>query len=214
MYYAIAKDRIASRALQEKRHPGKEKQAWLKRHDQDCGELYGVLPLCIGMPVVATDHLDRDRGILRGCPGTVVGWKWAEAQHGGTDNKGHIWNNLPVCIFVRFETKTSWRVDGLSEDNTFPVTPQRKPWFLDKGRGRPVLRVTRRQLPLAPGFAATPHAAQGQTYRQGVFVDMQIGDDGDPLTVHIGVTRIKDRTGQVCLCTARSMQHRFKRVPD
>ena len=78
---------------------GKEKLAWLQQHDQDCGALYGVLPLCIGMPIVATDHLDRDRGLLRGCPGTVVGWKLAEAQHGDTDNKGHIWNNLPVCIF-------------------------------------------------------------------------------------------------------------------
>ena len=36
--------------------------------------LYGVLPLCVGMPVRATDHLDRERGVLKGCKGVVHGW--------------------------------------------------------------------------------------------------------------------------------------------
>ena len=65
--YAIAKDRISSVALREK--PDQEKLSWLQRHDQDCGALYGVLPLCVGMPITAADHLDRGRGILRGCAG-------------------------------------------------------------------------------------------------------------------------------------------------
>ena len=40
------------------------------------------LPLCVGMPVAATDHLDRERGILRGCPGEVVGWGLASWGNG------------------------------------------------------------------------------------------------------------------------------------
>eukprot|EP00435_Cladocopium_sp_Y103_P002999 s593_g1.t1 len=146
VYYVIAKDRISSRALREKPDLGKEKLAWLQRHDQDCGALYGVLPLCIGMPVMATDHLDRDRGILRGCPGHVVGWKLATNEEGEAEENKHIWNNLPSCVFVRFETKTAWCVEG-------------------------------------------------QTYKQGAVVDMQIGEAGDPLTVYIAATRVKDRTG-------------------
>ena len=63
LHYAIAKDRISSMALREKPDLGKEKLSWLQRHDQDCGSLYGVLPLCLGMPVAAADHLDRSRGI-------------------------------------------------------------------------------------------------------------------------------------------------------
>ena len=35
--YAIAKDTISSRALQEKPGLGKDKLTWLQRHDQDCG---------------------------------------------------------------------------------------------------------------------------------------------------------------------------------
>ena len=106
-----------------------------------------------------------------------------------------IWNELPACILVRFKTKTTWRVEGIDEDNVFPVAPQKKPWYLDKGRRRPVLRVTRKQFPLAPGFATTAHAAQGQTCKEGVVMDMHIGEAGDPLTAYIALTRVQDRHG-------------------
>jgi len=49
LHHAIAKDRISSAALREKPDLGKEKLTWLQRHDQDCGSLYGVLPLCMGI---------------------------------------------------------------------------------------------------------------------------------------------------------------------
>ena len=58
-----------------------------------------------------------------------------------------------------------------------------------------MLRVTRKQFPLAPGFASTAHAAQGQTYAEGVVMDMHIGDAGDPLTAYIALTRVRDRHG-------------------
>ena len=196
LHHAIAKDRISSVALREKPDLGKEKLTWLQRHDQDCGSLYGVLPLCLGMPVAATDHLDRSRGILRGCPGEVVGWVWPAGAVDAAKQEGtQIWNDLPACVLVRFHTKTTWRVDGINEDNVFPVAPQKKPWYLDKGRRRPVLRVTRKQFPLAPNFATTAHAAQGQTRKEGVVMDMHIGEAGDPLTAYIAITRVQDRHG-------------------
>ncbi|CAK9055079.1 unnamed protein product [Durusdinium trenchii] len=52
-----------------------------------------------------------------------------------------------------------------------------------------MLRVVRRQFPLAPGFATTAHAAQGQTYAEGAMTDMQIGEGGGPMTAYIAVTR-------------------------
>ena len=58
-----------------------------------------------------------------------------------------------------------------------------------------MLRVVRRQFPLAPGFATTAHAAQGQTYAEGAITDMQIGEGGDPMTAYIAVTRVRDREG-------------------
>lgn len=92
-----------------------------------------MLPLCVGMPVTATDHLDRGRGILRGCEGVVVGWVWpADAAPEKKGENSCVWNQLPACILVRFDTKESWRIDGLSEDNVFPVAPQKKPGTLTR----------------------------------------------------------------------------------
>ena len=42
-------------------------------------------------------------------------------------------------------------------------------------------------------FATTAHAAQGQTYKEGVVMDMHIGEAGDPLTAYIALTRVPDR---------------------
>ena len=104
--YAIGKDRISSVALREKPDLGKEKLSWLQRHDQDCGALCGVLPLCVGMPVTATDHLDRGRGILRGCAGVVVGWVWpADAAEEKKAENSCVWIKLPACSLVRFQTE-------------------------------------------------------------------------------------------------------------
>ena len=50
-------------------------------------------------------------------------------------------------------------------------------------------------FPLAPQFATTAHAAQGQTYAKGAVTDMQIGDGGGPMTAYIAATRVKDREG-------------------
>ena len=87
---------------------------------------------------------------------------------------------------------------GLTKTTCFPSRRKRNRgiWnYLDKGRRRPVLRVTRKQFPLAPGFATTAHAAQGQTCKEGVVMDMHIGGAGDPLTAYIALTRVQDRHG-------------------
>ena len=52
-----------------------------------------------------------------------------------------------------------------------------------------------KQFRLAPGFATTAHAAQGQTCKEGVVMDMHIGDTGDPLTAYIALLCVQDRHG-------------------
>lgn len=79
IYYAVAHDRISSAALHAKPDVASEKLQWLRRSDRDCGNRYGILPLCIGMPVQAREHLCRGSfKILRGCSGEVCGWSPAE----------------------------------------------------------------------------------------------------------------------------------------
>ena len=194
LYYAVASDRISSRALQAKPDLPQDKLSWLKRHDKECGNLYGILPLCLGLPVAATDHLDRRRKILRGCRGYVVGWTAEPALSQGhvAKDKAIIWNTLPSVVYVSFHTERSWHIGSLPP-NVLPVAPVRSTWFLDAGRAKPQLAISRRQFPLAPAFASTAHAAQGQTLPQGVIADLQIGANGNPFTSYVAMTRVKDR---------------------
>ena len=179
VHFAIARDMASAAVLREKGDLKEEKLVWLQRHDKECNGLYGVLPLAIGMPVRATDHLDRQKGILKGCQGTIVGWTSTPATDSGSAS---IWNTLPSLLYVRFKTSTAWRIDGLAEDNVYPVAPMRRCWYLDRQRRKPELRVTRTQFPLAPGFAITAHVAQGQTIREGVIADLCLAENGNAFT--------------------------------
>ena len=194
LYYAVASDRISSRALQAKPDLQQDKLSWLQRHDKECGNLYGILPLCMGLPVAATDHLDRGRKILRGCRGYVVGWTAEPTLSQGHVAKDNaiIWNTLPSVVYVSFQTEQTWQIGSLPP-NVLPIAPVRSTWFLDAGRTKPQLAISRRQFPLAPAFASTAHAAQGQTLPQGVIADLQIGTTGNPFTSYVAMTRVKDR---------------------
>ena len=135
--------------------------------------LYGVLPLCVGMPVRATDHLDRKRGILKGTKGLVVGW--SEIADETPAPEGVVCKALPAVVYVKFETATSWQIPGMPDSNVYPVGPCRRVWYLDRQRKSPKLRVSRTQFPLAPQLAITAHVAQGQPYRSGKVIWSRIG---------------------------------------
>ena len=156
IYYAVAHDRISSAALHAKPDVASEKLQWLRRSDRDCGNRYGILPLCIGMPVQAREHLYRGSfKILRGCSGEVCGWSPTEtpsdedqavAMNGSAST---IWNTLPAYVFVRFVTKTNWVIPGVDAQNVFPVSVLSAGWYLDAGRRNPKLKITRHQFPRA-----------------------------------------------------------------
>ena len=190
-YLFVAQDVASSVVLQEKPNLTAEKLQWLQRHDKECGGLYGVLPLCVGMPVRATDHLDRKRGILKGTKGLVVGW--SEIANETPAPEGVVCNALPAVVYVKFETATSWQIPGMPDSNVYPVGPCRRVWYLDRQRKSPKLRVSRTQFPLAPQFAITAHVAQGQTIKEGVLTDLCIGPMGNPFTVYVAITRVQGR---------------------
>ena len=190
IYYAVATDKVSSRALREKPDIAQDKLTWLQRSDADCGNRYGILPLCINMPVQAREHLHRkDFKILKGCHGTICGWSSIETETAAADG-AVIWNKLPDYIFVRFETRTRWTIPGIDQEHVFPVSIQSAQWFLDAGRTNPQLKVTRYQFPIAPDFADTFYGAQGSTIEPGVIVDM-VG--ADPIAAYIGMTRSRTR---------------------
>ena len=108
----------------------------------------GTLPLASGMPVALTEHIDRaeDKQLLRGKCGIVHSWLWPEGQA------------RPSIVYVKFEG-AEWQLEGLAEPGVYPIVPETKPWYLDKGRKVKTLRVSRTQLPLTPAYSLTAHAS-------------------------------------------------------
>ena len=86
-----------------------------------------------------------------------------------------------------------WKLDGTQEHGLYPIIPKTAAWYLDKSRVHPVLKIRRRQVPLAPAFAVTAHSSQGQTFHQGCIVDLCIGKGANPPSSYVGLTRVKTR---------------------
>ena len=61
LIWIAAKDVASVEVLREAPEDATNKLQWLKRHDRESGDLYGMLPICFHMPVFLTDHLDRSR---------------------------------------------------------------------------------------------------------------------------------------------------------
>ena len=189
--YSQAKDTPSLDALREKPSLAADNLQWLQRHDRESGDLYGMLPLIHNMPVALTDHIDRspEKQLLRGKVGYIHSWVLHGDEASVPENGRRVLQNLPLVVFVKFPGAT-WKLPSLEEPGLYPIKPKNGTWFLDKGRKHPVLKITRRQLPLAPAFAITAHAAQGQTLKAAI-IDLQIGNGTSPIASYVSLTRVK-----------------------
>ena len=164
---------------------------WLQYHDRDTENLSGMLPLAVGMRVVLADHLDRaeDKLLLQGSAGRIHSWVWKE-------------NDLrPTCVYVKFDGAT-WQLDGAPEPGLYPVYPARKVWKLDAKRKKPVLKIARTQLPLAPAYAITAHGSQGKTL-PAALVDFNVDKRTDVTFGTVAASRVRSREDVLILRRAR-----------
>ena len=197
--YVCAKDKPTPDALRERPDLPAQKMQWLKRHDRECGNLYGVVPLIRGMPVALTEHLDRstDKQLLRGKVGYVHSWVLHAEETSVFEGGVRVLKKLPVVVFVKFYDSegddVAWTLKGLNEPGLYPIVPKKSKWFLDRHRKYPMLGISRSQIPLCPAFAMTAHASQGQTLKQGAIVDLRIGRGTSPIASYVAMTRVQRR---------------------
>ena len=195
--YCPAKDKPSPEALRERPDLPAQKKNWLQRRDRESGDVYGIVTLAKGMPVALTDHIDRspDKQLLRGKIGEIHSWILDEKETSVYENGVRVLKKLPKVVMVKFRTPTGgdldWRLPGLDENGLYPIVPKSGQWFLDKSRPHPVLKITRKQIPLAPAFAMTAHASQGQTLKGGAIVDLCIGKGSNLLGSYVAMTRVK-----------------------
>ena len=198
--YCAAKDHPTLDDLRTRSDLPTKKLEWLKRHDRESGDLYGVLPLMKGMPVAMTDHINRsiDKRVLKERVGHIHSWELDKDETSTLSNGKRRLTRLPKVVFVKFLAKDGedlkWTLPGQSEPGVYLIVPMKKDWYLDKGRLHPVFHIKRRQLPLTPAFAMTAHAAQGQTFSKGAIVDLNIGGSSSAMSSYVAMTRVERRS--------------------
>ena len=111
--------------------------------------------------------------------GYIHSWILDEDDVGERCDANVVLKKLPRVVFVKFPGAT-WKLEGMRETGVYPICPVKRGWALDRHRRVPRLKIHRRQLPLAPAFAMTAHAAQGKTCKDGCIVDLSIGNGTDP----------------------------------
>ena len=177
--YQINKDK--ARALQAQDCSKEAKRKWLQYHDRRTGDLCGLLPLAIGMPVALTDHVARspDKLLLRGTRGHVHSWVWQEN------------NNMPDVVYVKF-VDAQWQLAGTPEPGIYPLRPVAEDWYLDHGRDNPVLKVQRTQIQLTPAFAITAYNSQGKTL-PAALLDLHVDKNMHPTLGTVAASRVRSR---------------------
>ncbi|KAE8250215.1 hypothetical protein A4X13_0g4891 [Tilletia indica] len=127
----------------------------------------GRMPLFVGMPIVYRGpNQSVPLGITNGAFGTIAGWKLQEDRLGFT---------TPTAAIVQFDNTATWSLSGLDR-GCLPIYPTSSTFtFALHNDTTAVRRISRRQLPLQPGFAMTVHSAQGITCKSGVVVDLRKG---------------------------------------
>jgi hypothetical protein len=191
IFWSVAKDTVSLDTLRDDPSLPLKKQDWLQRHDRDCGDLYGLLPLVRGLPVTLTDHVDRspDKNLLKGTKGKIHSWKLEEEDEADMYKPDTILKKMPIVVFVKFEG-AKWILKGMKEAGVYPIRPVKQDWYLDKNRPVPRLKIKRRQVPLAPGFAMTAHASQGQTLETAI-VDLRISVESSRQTSYVALSRVR-----------------------
>lgn len=75
--WCFAKDTFPAGTLAADPNLPGRKLEFLQCHDRECADLPGLVPLVVGLPVTLSEHVDREKGLLRGTMCTMVGWQVA-----------------------------------------------------------------------------------------------------------------------------------------
>ena len=139
---------------------------------------------------ISSVHLDRSsKSLLKGKPGTIMGWELSEDIEGSTTDVDLKF--VPKCVYIQFyknddlEAKVpcAWKIGDLPQ-GVYPVTPVSRCWDFNN------IKVSRYQLPLIPAFAKTAYSMQGRTLCKGE-IDLTMSSPMDPTTGYVAMSRFK-----------------------
>ena len=179
----------------------------LELSDSKTEHLPGFLPFVPGMPVILTQNIAIELGLINGMNGIFRQLVYEETSV-TTDAVSEIFPNntqyirRPLYALVEIAKSTiECNFEQLQPDivpvplveQTFRVDignilPKDK---IPKANQKAILSIKRRALPLVPAYSITTHKSQGQTLKN-VVIDLKLPTENDDLaSIYVPLSRVK-----------------------
>jgi hypothetical protein len=207
----VAQDTCKGKSIEEPRLVKKV----LELCDSETEHLPGLLPLVPGMPVILTQNIATELGLINGMNGIFRQLVYEEDSE-STDisserfpsSARYIRKPLYAIVEIvrskiqcNFEQLQSNLVPIPIMDQTFRINiadflpKDKKP----KSDRNTTLSIKRRALPLVPAYSITTHTSQGQTLNN-VVIDLKLPDRTDDLAaIYVPLSRVKRLTDLIIL---------------
>ncbi len=193
----------------------------LELSDSKTEHLPGLLPFVPGMPVILTQNIAIELGLINGMNGIFRQLVYEEDSV-STDvlsetfpnNTRYIHKPLYALIEIT-RSKVECNLEQL-QPKLVPIPLMEQTFRIDiadvlpknkkpKANQKTVLSIKRRALPLVPAYCITTHKSQGQTLNK-VVIDLKLPNETDDIAaVYVPLSRVKRLTDLIIL---RHFEHK------
>ncbi|CAF0937589.1 unnamed protein product [Rotaria sordida] len=187
----------------------------LKLSDSKTEHLPGLLPFVPGMPVILTQNIATELGLINGINGIFRQLVY-QADSVSTDvlsdsfpkNTQYVRQPLYALIEIA-KSKIECNLEEL-QPTLVPIPLMEQTFRADiadilpkdkksKSNQKAILSIKRRALPLVPAYCITTHKSQGQTLNK-VVVDLKLPNESDDIAaVYVPLSRVKRLTDLIVL---------------
>ena len=169
--------------------------------------LLGLLPFVPGMPVILTQNIATELGLINGINGIFRQLVYRE-ESVSTETLSEIFPNntryirRPIYALIEItKSKIECKLDGLQK-KLIPIPLVEQTFRVDivdilpkdknpKSSQKTVLSIKRSALPLVPAYCITTHKSQGQTLNK-VVIDLKLPNKTDDIAaVYVPLSRVK-----------------------
>lgn len=187
----------------------------LELSDSKTEHLPGLLPLVPGMPVILTQNMAIELGLINGINGIFRQLVY-ELDSVSTDTLSKLFSentqyiHRPLYALIEIErSKLKCNLEEL-EPKLIPIPLMEQTFRVDiadilpkdkksKSNQKAILSIKRRALPLVPAYCITTHKSQGQTLNK-VVIDLKLPHETDDIAaVYVPLSRVKRLTDLVIL---------------
>ncbi|CAF2089237.1 unnamed protein product, partial [Rotaria magnacalcarata] len=172
----VAQDTCNGKLIQDQRLIKK----LLEVSDSKTEHLPGLLPLVPGMPVILTQNIAIELGLINGMNGIFR--QLVYEPDSVSTNIGCSLDQLQPNLIPIPVMEQTFRVD-MSDI----ILKDKK----NKSIRKPLLSIKRRALPIVPAYCITTHKSQGQTLNK-VVIDLKLPSETDDIAaVYVPLSRVK-----------------------